>query len=209
MHKAILLAVISVAVAGCILTSEVDLVGCKGFLCRVTPYAQMLAADGSEVTLPLKCRDEAWSPNGPKGQHEWLKAIAYTPSNGQWRSIAFTDDQLGPENRPSPIPPGRVKDWPEPHHCAADCSRYVYQHQINPPGHGYHYEVFYGENGVERQLTHFDDKGAMWSWAILSADGRVAVVKSGRAIALIDVASGQTQVVPFAEAAWKECTGSR
>ncbi|MDR3528258.1 MAG: hypothetical protein P4L57_13365 [Rhizomicrobium sp.] len=201
------LGVIGVAVAGCIMTSQVDVMGCKDFACRVTPYPAVIASNGSEVTLPLLCRDEAWRPSGPKGEHEWLTALVYTVANGQWRQISYSQDQADVENRPAHIvTSGAVADLELSHSCAADCSKFVHLRQINPPRHGYHFEVFYSENGVERQLSHFAVPGPSLAWPRLSADGRTVVARLGRDVAIIDVASGETRVVPAGERARSACT---
>ena len=202
----VILGVIGLVVAGCIMTNEVDVMGCKDLTCRVTQRAAAIASDGSVVTLPLLCRDEAWRPSGAKGEHERLTALVYTVSSGEWRQGAYSQKQADVEYRPAHIvTSGSVADLELSHSCAADCSKFVHLRQINPPRHGYHFEVFYSVNGVERQLSHFAVPGPSPAWPRLSADGRTVVASLGRDLAIIDVASGETRVVAAGERAWSAC----
>jgi len=207
MRTAIVLA--AMGLSGCMLADPASIAGCTDFICRVSVDPGIISADASEVTLPLLCRTPEWTPHAPRGRFEEVKAIVYSPASGQWRTVPFTQLQRDANNASNDWSP-RVADDPDSAEaCAADCTRFVHLKQINPPHQGHHYEVFYSENGRERQITNFNVIGDPLAWPRLSADGRTAVVRFTRNIALIDVASGKVSVVPFGEVAWNACTAEK
>ncbi|GAA0540107.1 hypothetical protein GCM10008941_19950 [Rhizomicrobium palustre] len=188
------------------LIDPISIGGCTDFTCRVSVSSQIISADGSEITLPLLCRAPQWTPHTPRGAFEEVKAIVYARRDGQWRQAPFTRAQMAADSNSKDWTPTIPGDYGSARSCAADCRRFVHLKQINPPNTAYHYEVFYSENGVERQITHFNLNGAPLSWPRLSADGKTATVHFGRSIALINVVTGEVAVIPFAGPAWKACT---
>lgn len=195
-------------IAGCMIADPVAIGGCKDFICRVSVNPEIISADGNEVTLPLLCRTSEWTPNTPRGKFEEVKAIVYSRMDGQWRTVPFSRDQMDANNNSKDWSPKVLGDPDSAQACASDCSRFVHLKQINPPHQAYHYEVFYSENGKERQITHFNVTGAPLAWPRLSADGQTAVVRFERNIALIDIAAGKVSVIPFSSPAWNACTGT-
>lgn len=183
--------------------------GCKDVICRVSVGPALVSADGSEVTLPLLCRTPEWTPYTPRGKFEEVKAIVYSRMDGRWRTAPFTREQMAANNSSTDWSPKIPGDPNSAQACASDCRRFVHLKQINPPHQAYHYEVFYSENGKERQITHFNVTGAPLAWPRLSADGQTAVVQFGQNIALIEIESGKVSVVPFSGPAWNACAGAR